>query len=425
MSYISVLKGGYKKYMLLFCALSVVLFCENSDSSTSSSNLFFSPTLNNGQLNITTLIPNHVYPNAGIKINTPGYSLKYIGTECRASSNGYCIFSVSDTTPAFLTVTGPSGNMSITLCLNGLGSLSCQRYDNFPIPPSPQFAYIVDSIDSKVSICTLTNGSTSLNHCHDTGLNSVEYPSFSYPQGVTLNHAGTHAYVTTYNNVNAWECNVNSNNHTFESCVPFTVSSPSTFPGYGMIAINNAGTVAYLADSSGNNVLACPIALDGTFSSTTCISSGATTLDNPIGITLNKANTTAYIANSQSSVSVCTVNGNSFTNCINKTSSMETQTSDVALNSDETILYIASNYDPTVYACSTQGSGPSFAFCKVANGLNVFTGSYGIRLNAAGTIAYITDGSSTTYICPIKPDFTFDTCTASTLVAFPTGIALS
>lgn len=47
-------------------------------------------------LSISTTIPNHVYSNAGIKINTPGFLL----TGCTPISNGYCLFTTSNTTPA-------------------------------------------------------------------------------------------------------------------------------------------------------------------------------------------------------------------------------------------------------------------------------------------------------------------------------------
>ncbi len=47
-------------------------------------------------LDITTAIPNHTYPAAGIKLNTSGYLLE----GCVANNNGYCLFSVSNTAPA-------------------------------------------------------------------------------------------------------------------------------------------------------------------------------------------------------------------------------------------------------------------------------------------------------------------------------------
>jgi len=46
-------------------------------------------------LSISTNIPNHSYPNAGIKINTAGYT----PSGCSLISNGYCVFSASQNTP--------------------------------------------------------------------------------------------------------------------------------------------------------------------------------------------------------------------------------------------------------------------------------------------------------------------------------------
>lgn len=55
-------------------------------------------------LSINTTIPNHSYPDAGIKINTPGYALVNSTSGCIFNSNGYCIFPVSDTTPSTIQI---------------------------------------------------------------------------------------------------------------------------------------------------------------------------------------------------------------------------------------------------------------------------------------------------------------------------------
>lgn len=46
-------------------------------------------------LAIRTNIPNHIYPAAGIRINTPGYSLGNLGLDCTPNNNGACLFSVN------------------------------------------------------------------------------------------------------------------------------------------------------------------------------------------------------------------------------------------------------------------------------------------------------------------------------------------
>lgn len=51
-------------------------------------------------IRIRTTIPSRTYPQAGIKINTRGYLLRH----CSANAKGYCVFSVSDQTPAPFTI---------------------------------------------------------------------------------------------------------------------------------------------------------------------------------------------------------------------------------------------------------------------------------------------------------------------------------
>lgn len=56
--------------------------------------------VNKLNLSITTNVPNHTYPNAGIRINTPGY----VFADCTMMKNDYCIFTVSDKTAAHIAI---------------------------------------------------------------------------------------------------------------------------------------------------------------------------------------------------------------------------------------------------------------------------------------------------------------------------------
>lgn len=84
-------------------------------------------------LAITTNIPNHSYANAGIKVNTSGYSINQSVTmlipaqTCTMIGNGFCQFTASATTPSYVSIQGPGGtNVTVTICLNAIGQLSCQ-----------------------------------------------------------------------------------------------------------------------------------------------------------------------------------------------------------------------------------------------------------------------------------------------------------
>jgi hypothetical protein len=73
-------------------------------------------------LRINTTIPNHLYSVAGIKINTPGYNL--VG--CVPSSNGFCLFSVSNTVPANISVTKTVSQTTLTSSVSTLAlSVKC------------------------------------------------------------------------------------------------------------------------------------------------------------------------------------------------------------------------------------------------------------------------------------------------------------
>lgn len=73
-------------------------------------------------LQITTIVPNHVYPFAGIKIDTPGFTIANSGIDCTPAANGYCLFSVSNTSPKTLTILpaiGASYEGGLVACLGG------------------------------------------------------------------------------------------------------------------------------------------------------------------------------------------------------------------------------------------------------------------------------------------------------------------
>lgn len=68
-------------------------------------------------LSITTTVANHTYPAAGIKINTSGYNV----SGCTPSSNGYCLFSVSNTAAQSLVL--HSSQAETTLSVGGVTNI--------------------------------------------------------------------------------------------------------------------------------------------------------------------------------------------------------------------------------------------------------------------------------------------------------------
>lgn len=78
-------------------------------------------------LSIHTTTSGHTYSTTGIQINTPGYRVNNV--VCQQNSNGMCVFPVMSTFLApSLELDGPTGPVNLTLCLNAIGPVSCQKY---------------------------------------------------------------------------------------------------------------------------------------------------------------------------------------------------------------------------------------------------------------------------------------------------------
>lgn len=114
-----------KRNFIKACIVLTVLMCETGFAA---SGLLFNVSASSLKLTISTTVAGHTYPAAGIKLNTSGYVLDNTNPGCTMSPNGYCLFPVSDTAPASINISGPSGTVHFILCLNGKGPLSCQNY---------------------------------------------------------------------------------------------------------------------------------------------------------------------------------------------------------------------------------------------------------------------------------------------------------
>ncbi len=410
-----------KKILWVTCAIVAILM--NHATFADPSGLFFNVTSGGSSLSITTTIPNHTYPYAGIKINTKGYSLTHVGTQCSDAGNGFCLFSVSDTMPVTMGVTGSAGQFSATLCLNGKGPFSCQRFDDLMLG-MPRFAYIGNFSESpSVVLCSLNANTGAIQACQDSG--GGVPPSFG-SNGIVFNNSGRNVFITGDGDTHlVYQCSVNPMNGMFYACSSTDITLAGYAPEYGMIALNPANTLAYIGDNSGR-IIVCPIVNNVIQNS--CANTGATGVNTSVsGLTLNKAGTTAYVANySPARITVCSVNGTSFSSCIAKTGGSPitfTEPGDVALNNAETIVYITDYDVGKVYGCSTTPNNTStFSSCFVA--VSGIPNAWGIALNASNTVAYVSDFSSNLYTCPILNTGVFGTCKVSASVLEGTGIAL-
>lgn len=142
-------------------------------------------------LSIITTIPNHTYPFAGIKINTPGYE----PTGCSVNSNGYCLFSASNTNAVTIQATPPDVivfSPAVTLVNNPTEStpnpvqqftISMMTYNSLgqPLIPSVNNPIHVDVYGAPNGVISPTSTTSS------TGSVTFTYSGQSFPNNISIN----------------------------------------------------------------------------------------------------------------------------------------------------------------------------------------------------------------------------------------------
>lgn len=386
----------------IFIKVSALLILSQSQMSYADPGLFFKLNTTGSVLNLTTTIPHHFYPNAGIKFKTPGYAL----TSCRQGADGFCLFSVSDTMPASLVVNGPKGMPSAILCLQGEGPLSCQNYEFSMTSGIPRFLYIADSSVQDLRRCSLDPNTGAITSCTD-----VPVPSF--PTDVAFNPAGTFAYVTTPSNNSVYVCNVNTTTGDFSNC---TVTGDAFFVNPLAVALSPAGTFAYVGESD-NFITKCTVS-QTTGALSNCVFNAV--FFSPItGITFNSAGTEAYVGTfdlvncpvdpvtGDFNFALCNFGDNNpNNNFINATWA--------ALNPSDTTAYVVNQGTNSILQCSIFAPTGELFNCastgKTSTGNFAFNNPYGIAMSSPGTTVYITNNSTQVVKCSVAANGALTGC---------------
>jgi hypothetical protein len=351
----------------------------------------------------------------------------------------------SGTSLTFTTPAHAAGAVAVSVIISGGTSA--------PVPGGftyiPAYAYVSNStIPGTISMCPMTGDVLGACTAFTDPNNTLEAPST-----IALNSAGTWAYITNDFSTGGVSAGVSTcpitNGQFSGGCTQYLF--PGIFNEPSAIALNNAGTKAYVTNANGNTVSVCTINSPGVIVS--CIDSGVGTtyFMNPVGIMVNNAGTMAYIANGGSggspaaTVALCQISSTTgeFTSCSNQTSNSISVTftdlGGIALNTLGTMGYITSTtFDSStanVYGCPINPNG-TFGTCFNAGNttFNSFTAPQGIVLNSAGNTAYVADASynsftlSAVLTCPIDPvTGIFKTCAVDTDSTFtaPQGITLN
>jgi DNA-binding beta-propeller fold protein YncE len=354
----------------------------------------FRTTVAGTTLTVNSTIPNWTYPHAGISSSHSGVSF----SGCSYNSNGQCIFSVSDTQSASLTITGATTPIVVRLCLDGYGNT--YNCENVTVQlPSSAYVYVTNYASGTVSLCSVDSATGMLsNNC------TIAASVFSAPRRIVLNSAGTLAYVVNENvNAGISLCQVNPTTKLLTSCTQTPQpAQPATFTNASDIALNPSGTQAYVTDVTAGTISLCSVnASTGALSSClpTILSVNAIT-----GIVLNPAGTIAYYsqAGNVNAISYSAVEPSTgLLGAVQLGVSVNGAPEAVTLNPTGTYAYISNDTSGNISVCSVNPSTSALSNCQ--NTSNVFSGRGGVAFNATGTRAYVPNfNTNLVYQCNVN-----------------------
>jgi DNA-binding beta-propeller fold protein YncE len=349
--------------------------------------------------------------NIGLYVQSTEYncasSSAYCGTNQDSNSHLLCMNAAYD--GATVTTLNQSDNGNAVL-----------NTPEFPL------VYVNNDEATYVSLCPV-NADGTLGTCVNAS-NSQATPIPSQ-RGIVTNAIHTFAYIVSTNN-NVWRCPINSNG-IFGTCVP-SGNPGGVFSTPDDIALNPAGTFAYVSNQLNNRVSICPVnSANGALGP--CVNS-SNIFSSPFGIIFNSAGNLAYVTNVNSnSVSKCPVNPNgTFGTCVGSGSSGFAFNAPryITLNNAETVAYVSNGGNSTVSRCPINPDG-TFGICtSVGNTGTAFDGPRGIVFNPENSVAYVNNTLSSVVLkCPVNADGTWGQCanasSSSTTLDGPNGLAWS
>ena len=358
-------------------------------------------------LSILTTIPNHKYSNAGIKINTSGHIITQSNLQpCPLNSKGFCLFSVSNTSPAMVQIQFKSiyayvvntyGTVSIcSVSQNGSSFSACMTTTapdstgntalNYPdaiaLNPTQTMAYIGNG-SPLTGLNACPNGEVSIAICpinidgsFATCTTACD-PTFIYNTGLAFSPDGKYLYVSNYNVSTCGKpgqlpcgwvsiCPVNPDG-TLAPCSMSNGPNNETIDfGYagfvGVQKASNGSTFLYTTANENQLTIAMCLISGGIISDCQATNYDLTTMNiqTPQGISFNLANTVAYVGNFGSYLAVCSVTNGIITFCSTyNDSSFNFDTNYTAIG-----LFMSS---PTGYGYIPNNGFNTVSFCQISS----------------------------------------------------------
>ncbi len=370
------------------------------------------------------LPPNVIVTNEGCGPSFNLAPLSSPGDRCVLNLTVFGAVDAADPTPYnHLFVCFPGG---IT-CAGTLFPLNVIVSGVVPTPvPSPKatFAWITNQNTNQVIYCQV-NADGTFSNCQDTG-----GTGFSTPALIALNPANTIAYIANARLPTGFVsiCSIMPNG-AFSTCQ----IEPFFDQTFG-VTLNPAGTFAYVTENTFDIVFYCQVnPLDGSL--THCLDAGGAGFDGPTGIAINPSNTLAYITNSVTgspgTVIICQIIPSGPTvgalqNCTPATSTAFNIPRDIVFNKVGDVAWVTNQGNGTVAFCAVAPGG-SLNSCTTTG--PIFNDPQGMALNAANSLLYVANtGSNVISACRFNPNGSITSCFPAASGAplnTPFGIALS
>jgi len=218
------------------------------------------------------------------------------------------------------------------------------------------------------------------------------------PAGIAITPNGTKAYVANNNNYAAqYEPSTNCDSVSVISLSTFTVIKTITDTSFNQpytVTISPDGTKAYVTNSNGTTITIINTATD-------TVMGTITGFNGPSGMVINSTGTTGYVNNygspggggSGSGTTVSVVN--LLSNTVTATVTVDLAPAALAISPDNkyvyTVNYKTGSTDGTISVITTSNN------TSIISAMTGLSGPFGIALNPAGTVAYVTNFGSNNF----------------------------
>ncbi|MCL9683023.1 lactonase family protein [Legionella maioricensis] len=254
------------------------------------------------------------------------------------------------------------------------------------IPAIPaQHAYITNWDQNSISLCDVSTLDGTFSNCIITASGAL----FANPEAITTLNLDANNTVFYVANINALNmavstvvlCQVNNGTGALSGCA----ITGSGFNGADGIAINPAGTLAYVSNAGADNVSLCQVdSITGALGNCGPTGNG---FHIPSDMTLNPLGTIAYVSDLANYVSICPVDATTgLLSCHNRVGGFS-QPEGITLHPSGQFAYLTNNGSNNISVCKVDVITSNLHSCSITGGR--FDGFGNLAFNNLGSRAYV------------------------------------